>query len=340
MKQLALVLSLWFLAAYCPEVAAQELKERGTFKGRTDYVTCVALSPDGQTLACGGRRPQGGQWTLWDVASGKEITTVELSQDNVEALAFSADGRLLASAGHGGVSVWEMPAGKQRIALRGNLDSTNTLAFSADGAKVAAAGGRLVRLWDVASGKELSTFTRLISGSGWPAMAFSNDLRTLASPNYEEIDLWDVGAGKQRAILSEHRGAVCCATFSADSKTLVAASTLSQGRSTYRGEVRLWDMATGRERAVWQEHIGHVRAVRLSPDGKTLAVLDRQDLYDEPDLKLIEVTTGRQLVLGSQPTAFFRFLAFTTDGRLFVTGTRDNKTQKLWEVVLPKGQGK
>jgi WD40 repeat protein len=341
MTRFALVLSLSFLPAFCPEVAAQELQERATFKGRDIQINCVALSPDATMLAGGGNKNRGAELTLWDVASGKEISTLVLRQSSISALAFSADGRLLA-AGGGPPSVWEVPAGKQRITLQGSPDWNTTLAFSADGTKLAAASTQRVHLWDLASGKELRIFQRLIMVDGG-AMAFSKDLQTLASPNYEEIDLWDVSTGKARGVLAEHRGSVYSIGYSADGKTLYAASatcTIVRGRFRYRGEVRLWDVASGRERASFQDHLGRALAARLSPDGKILAVLDIEELGNEADLKLIEVSTGRQVVLRSAPADSFSSLAFSLDGRLFVMGTPDRKSPKLWEVVLPKGPGK
>jgi WD40 repeat protein len=302
----------------------------------------VALSPDGKTAATGGRNGRRGELTLWDVGTGREITTFALGTGAPQALTFSPDGRFLA-AQWDGITVWDVSARKQLATLKGSISSVDTLAFSPDGKRLGVAGLREVQLWDVASGRKVSSFRRLVPvRAGGPAAAFSPDLRTLASPNYQEIDLWDADTGKVRAVLSEHRGRVSSAAWSPDGQTLVAASALRETRIKFTGDVRLWDVAAGRERAVFTEGLGGISAARLSPDGQTLAVLDGAVLYDELDLKLLDVATGRQRVIRHPPGHSFTSVAFTADGRLLVTGTLDDRAikVKVWEVSRPKGAGR
>lgn len=312
---------------------AQELKECAHFKDNRTWPNCLTLSPDAKMLATvdRDRKRQKATVKLWDVASSKEITTFDCQTHDLQAMTFSADGRLVAAAGYGSAMVWDVAARKSLLARRDSVWLVDTLAFSADGKRLGVAGQGEVRLWDVASGKELSSFKVLVRPRG--SSAFSRDLRTLASPDYQEIDLWDVNTGKRRATLSEHQGPVWYVEYSRDGKTLVAASDRFERKPKhqYTGEIRLWDVATGRERAVFQEDIGYVWPARLSPDGKTLAALERQDGY-ELHLKLMDVATGTQRVVHPPPRHAFTHTAFTADGRLFVIGTPDHKAIKIWEV--------
>jgi hypothetical protein len=59
-----------------------------------------------------------------------------------------------------------------------------------------------------------------------------------------------------------------------------------------------------------------------------------------PDAKLLDVATGRQAVIPNVYGHGFISIAFTNDNRLFVTGTPDDKSLRLWEVSLPSGGGK
>src|SRR5262249_54953498 len=212
--------------------------------------------------------------------------------------------------------------------------------FSPDGKQLASAGWRETTLCEVDSGKVLSSFRRLIPAWTMQSLAFSKDLGTLAAPNYKEIKLWDGGKGKPRALLSEHRGQVCRGACSPDGKTLIAASYLSEGRAgKYRGEVRLWDVATGRERAVFPDGLGQARSPALSPGGAVLALLDVPEPHTEADLKLVDVGTGRQRVIHHATGSSFLSPAFTTDGKLLVTG-RSVDAVRLWEVSLQEGAEK
>jgi WD40 repeat protein len=75
-------------------VSAQESEPRRTFLGHTGEVQCVAISPDGKTLAFGGKD---GTLKLWDVAKDKEIAALKGHTDRVVSLTYSADGKMLAS---------------------------------------------------------------------------------------------------------------------------------------------------------------------------------------------------------------------------------------------------
>jgi WD40 repeat protein len=325
---------LWLLAG--PVLYGQELKERATFKGHTFDVNRIALSPDGKTLASGGGDNRGTELKLWDVATGKEVTSLVGHSGSLYSLAFSPDGKLLASGdSYGKVVVWDVAARKERATFNGHRESIRAVAISPDSTKLASAGEKEVKLWDVASGKELARGTRAV----WvESMAFSRDLKLLASPNYQDVDLWDVAAGKEQKVLSEQRGAVKCMTFSADGKTLVAASAFNLGAFRYRGEVKLWDVAAGKERATVKGDFGHVWTMALRLDGKALALLEWKNFDEDQELKLLDVATGRVRLTRKYPFRTFVSLTFGADGTLFVVSSPDGKTLKLWEVP-PRKEG-
>jgi WD40 repeat protein len=308
-----MVLTLALVLVTGRGLPAQELKELATVKGEWDV---VALRPDGKMVATADWKERNGKVVLWDLPSGKQVAALILQMDRPEALAFSPDGKLLASVGTGNsaLTVWDVTARKPLVSIRENVYPAYALAFSLDGKKLGAADSRQVRVWDVTSGKRLSSFRRRVRSNNF-ATAFSRDLGTLASGNYQEIDLWDVNTGKLRAILSEHRGEVNSLHFSQDDKTLVASSILRR-RNYYQyvGDVRLWDVATGKERKVFPDGIGQVGMVRLSPDGKTLLACVGLRVT------LMDVATGKQRIVDRAPGYYFSSHSFTTDGRLFVIG--------------------
>jgi WD40 repeat protein len=125
--------------------------------GTTDRVGSVALSPDGKVLA-------GGLWSgtcsvrLWEVATGKEIGTLKAHERSVFAIAWSPDGRMVASSDRRGIGedgvvrVWDMATSKQIAKFTGYTSTALSLAFSPNGAHLA--GGLLdstILVWDVGS---------------------------------------------------------------------------------------------------------------------------------------------------------------------------------------------
>jgi WD40 repeat protein len=332
------IIGLLVLAAVS-RTPAQELTERGTFKGYKFRVDRAALSPDGKILAAGGGDTRGGELKLWDVTGGKEIASLPGYTKCLFSLAFSADGKRLVSGGQAGVQLWDVNAHKEIASFKDLQDSAQIVALNRDGTKLAAAGWKRAKLWEVNSGKEIATFQFHIPLSGWPGAALSSDLAILAGKNNQEIAVWDTATGKEKAALSEQRGDVGCMVWSADGKTLIASSCRTEGKDQEKGELKLWDVGSGKERATLPGPFGRILEMTLSPDGKTLALLDSPEKYADANLKIVDVDTGKQSIIRVPASYSFRSPHFTTEGKLLVTGASVDSV-RLWEVSLPKKDAK
>ena len=264
-----------------------------------------------------------------EVSSGPQALATTLTQGSrwltVHAVAFSPDGRLLASGLQDArTELWDSITGQHQRTLTSHTGPIHAVAFSPAGRLLASANeDKTVRLWDPVTGRHERTLTGHTRGVG--GVAFSPDGRLLASASGDKtVRLWDPVTGRHQRTLTGHVGPVNAVAFSPDGRLLASAS----GDKT----MRLWDPATDQDgRTLMGPLVGHtgwVRSVAFSPDGRLLA-----SASEDKTVRLWDMATGQdgRTLMGPfmGHTGWVRSVAFSPDGRLLASAG-DDGTVRLW----------
>jgi WD40 repeat protein len=355
-------------------------------------VRAVAFSPVDRTIltGCGD-----GVARLWDWASGRIIRQLphppaedrssakaaggrpgslrEVDLMLFAAVAFSRDGRRIATACAGSALLWDATDEQAVARPLPHPGNVVCLAFSPDGKTILTGGvDHAAKFWDVATGQPALKFDSLLHHDTVMAVAVSPDGRTVATGDADNIiRLWDPATPWVLSSSARHRGIVWSVAFSPDGKTVVtggddttarlwalprgdpservlrhptgvsAAAFSPDGDTVVTGsadkKARLWNARTGGLIRTLT-HPGRVEAVAFGCGGKILVTAGAVEGPADVAQSLIKVwdrDTGEPVGLPIRAASLIRAMALSPDGRRVLAGCTDGVT-RLWDLDRPE----
>lgn len=337
---------------------AANLEEIGVI-GR-GLVADMAVSPDGTTLALG---TPTGIW-LHDVDNLAAPTRrLEGHTEIVLSLAFSADGRLLASSAEDDtIRIWDIATGETQHVLEGHSDAAMHVAFSPDGTQLASGGlDNTLRLWEVASGQPIGVYDELTSPI--ISTAFTEDNGRLVGlatdgdlpiwlPHIEVLTPARVGVSFDlqghispdgtlvaftRALLGSNLSIESVfeeeerLSFRADDADIMSiefssdTSLIATGGSIQDPFIRIWNLSTGEQIAQLEGHTNTINTIAFTPDNTTIITSSFDGTLRVWD---IATETQRDMI---DTMGGIRDIAFTPDGQGIVTASVHPSVRE-WDI--------
>jgi uncharacterized protein with WD repeat len=292
-----------------------------TLKAHSGWVSSLAFSPSGNLAS--------GSWDrtvkFWDLSTGHEVRAVAAKLKQVQAVAFSHDGKIFAVEDAAytvtifdaatGQPIRELPTDKSVPSV--GISWVYSVAFSPDGRWLASAvDDKTVRIWDVATGTKI----RDLSGPRRPVVyvAFSPNGELVATGNDEKsIQIWNVASGAPTSTLTGHKKVINAVAFSPNGTLLASASADKT--------IRLWDAITGKHIRTLSGHQASVSSISFSPDGRWLA----SGSWDKT-VRIWNVTSGKEVQTLRPDARAIYSVTFDPRNRWLAAGSEDGGIE-IWQ---------
>ncbi|NQE37420.1 AAA-like domain-containing protein [Microcoleus asticus] len=265
------------------------------------------------------------------VSAVKERNSLEEHSNVVISVAFSPDGKTLASASSDKtIKLWNLQSQKPIATLTGHSNSVRSIAFSPDGKILASASyDHTIKLWHLETQTQVTTLTG--HSNQVYSVAFSPDGKALACASGDNtIKLWHLESQKPIATLTGHSNKVLSVAFSPDGKTLASASS--------DHTIKLWHLESQKPITTLIGHSNSVLSVAFSPVGASLRSGIGKTLASasfDSTIKLWHLKSQTEVSTLTGHSNQVYSVAFSPDGLTLASGSGDS-TIKLWHLESQK----
>jgi WD40 repeat protein/serine/threonine protein kinase len=287
--------------------------------------TGFAVASDFSLAAYGAK---GGLLRVIDLRSGKELWSVVAAKDRLTALAFSPDGKTLASAAgfsESDIRLWDVATGAEAIPpLTGHKSWVGSLVFSADGKKLfSCSADQTIRVWDLAGRKCLDVL-RGHHLEVW-RLALSQNEKTLFSGSKDgEVCAWDVSVTHPHREVITWPGNIINWQFAPDSRSILTVDTA--------GQVVRWSGAGFQDKVLLltvPKDLNHFRNYCFNPDCLSLAVGSTNGTVAIWDL--LHCKLQREIKLGQ---GFVTPAGFLAGAHHLICGLDEENRMSEWDLDL------